>query len=190
MGPAGPWHGFCEEHAAGRLHWVEDGKVMKWGLRHADGTALTAREAARERARHARRQVDEGRKRPGEGDPWRRGNHSNRFRDDDWQATERAAEAGGMRTTTEMIAHGMEAMQDFLRCDRGDCYMGGPPVPVTWGDLTGKPLGAWITEAVKEIRAQHPRHQPVRIGAEPAAVPRKPASPGAVPFMEPKQAAR
>jgi hypothetical protein len=97
--------------------------------------------------------------------PWDRHNHSNRFREDDWTATESAAEDAGLPTTTELIAHGMEAMQDFLRCDRGDCYMGGPPVPVIWGDLTGRPLGAWITEAVKEIRRQHPRHQPVRIGA-------------------------
>jgi hypothetical protein len=111
--------------------------------------------------------------------PWDHHGHSNRYREDDWQATENTAEAAGL-PTTEMIAHGMEIFQGYLRCNRGDCYFGTPPVPVIWGDLTGKTLGEWVTEAVAQVKRQHPRHEPVLIG--------KPT--GAVRFMEPAQAAR
>lgn len=115
-------------------------------------------------------------------EPWDHHGHSNRFREDDWQATERAAETAELHTTTELIAHALEVMQGFLRCDRGRCYTDGPPVPVTFGDLTGKTPGEWIAEAAKQVKRQHPRHEPVTIGA-PATT--RPASPGDVPFISP-----
>jgi hypothetical protein len=96
--------------------------------------------------------------------PWDRHGHSNRFREDDWQATERGAEKAGM-TATDRIAYGMQVQDDRLRCGRGGCVMDGPAIPVIWGDLTGKTLGQWIAEAVKTIEDQHPRHEPVLIGA-------------------------
>jgi hypothetical protein len=114
-------------------------------------------------------------------DPWDRHNHSNRFREDDWQATDGAAKAAG-QTTTERIAHGMEAMLGYLRCDRGRCATSGPPVPVAFGDLTGKTPGEWITEAAQQVRQQHPGHEPVTIGTGEQSVA---LTPGAISFREP-----
>lgn len=102
-------------------------------------------------------------------DPWNRHQHSNRFREDDWQATERTAEETGLPTTTELIALGMQVMQGYIRCDKGGCSLDGPPVPVTFGDLGGRPLGEWVAEAAQEVTAQHPDHRPVTIGAQPQA---------------------
>jgi hypothetical protein len=129
----------------------------------------------------------------GMSNPWDRLNHSNRFREDDWHATKGIAEEADL-SHTALIAHGMEVMQGFLRCDRGNCYTSGPPVPVTFGDLAGKTPGEWIAEAAKQVRRQHPRHHPVTIGAQPAAhvipatpepLPRARTRPGAAVFMEP-----
>lgn len=127
---------------------------------------------------------------------WDRHNHSNRFREDDWQGTKRDAEAAGLDTTTELIAHGMEVMRGYLRCSRGACMTDAPPVPVTFGNLEGKTLGEWITEAVRQAESQHPRHEPVMIGAappghvapaapEPLLRARARTRPGAAVFMEP-----
>ena len=102
--------------------------------------------------------------------PWDHHLHSHRFREDDYQATEDTAEAAGMPTTTRLIAHGMEVMQNYLRCDLGRCYTDGPPIPVTFGDLSGKTFGEWVARAVRQAESQHPRHEPVRIGAEPASL--------------------
>ena len=87
-----------------------------------------------------------------------------RSREDDWQATEDDAQAAGLNTTT-LIAHGMEVMQGYLRCHRGDCNADAPPVPVMFGDLTGKTLGEWVIAAVNLAVSQHPNHEPVWIGA-------------------------
>ena len=114
--------------------------------------------------------------------PWDHHGHSNRFREDDWQATERTAKAAGLRTTTELIAHGMEVMQGYIRCDRGRCYTDAPPVPVTFGDLTGKTPGEWIAEAARQVRDQHPAHEPVVIGAGSATAP---VAAKSVRFVEP-----
>lgn len=99
-------------------------------------------------------------------DPWNRHQHSNRFREDDWQATEHTAKATGI-PTTELIALGMQVMQDYIRCDKGGCSLDGPPVPVTFGDMTGKTFGEWVAKAAEEVTAQHPDHKPVTIGAQP-----------------------
>ena len=101
--------------------------------------------------------------------PWSRHNHSNRFREDDWQATEDIAEAADLLTTT-LIAHSMEVMRGYLRCHRGDCGADGPPVPVMFGDLTGKTPGEWIAEAANLAVSQHPNHEPVWIGVPPPAL--------------------
>jgi hypothetical protein len=100
--------------------------------------------------------------------PWDRHNHSNRYREDDWQVTERGARESKM-ATTERIAHGMQVMAGYLRCGRGGCVMDGPAIPVTFGNLDGKTLGEWIAEAVELAESQHPEHFPVRIGAGPEA---------------------
>jgi hypothetical protein len=128
-------------------------------------------------------------------EPWDRHGHSVRFREDDWQATEATASTAELYTTTELIAHGMEVMLGYLRCDRGRCATEGAPVTVTFGDLTGKTLGEWIAEAAKQVRRQHPHHEPVTIGATPSqVVPAAPeplqrararTRPGAAVFMEP-----
>ena len=91
-----------------------------------------------------------------------------RSREDDWQATEDDAQAAGLNTTT-LIAHGMEVMQGYLRCHRGDCNADAPPVPVMFGDLTGKTLGEWVIAAVNLAVSQHPNHEPVWIGRTVAA---------------------
>ena len=113
--------------------------------------------------------------------PWSRHNHSNRFREDDWQATEDDAKAAAL-TTTALIAHGMTVMQGYLRCHRGRCDAADPPVPVMFGDLTGKTLGEWVIEAAKLAVSQHPNHKPVWIGTPTSGI--APATP------EPLQRAR
>ena len=127
---------------------------------------------------------------------WDRHNHSMRFREDDWQLHERSAKALRLATTTEYVDQAANVAEGYLRCHRGGCTTDGPPIPVTFGDLTGKTLGEWITLAVKRAGSQHPRHEPVMIGAAPSGtvVPATPESllrarartrPGAMKFMEP-----
>lgn len=122
--------------------------------------------------------------------PWSRHNHSNRFREDDWQATEDDAEAAKLLTST-LIAHGMEVMQGYLRCYRGRCGSDAPPVPVMFGDLTGKTFSEWVIEAAKLAVSQHPNHKPVWIGTPTSGIvpampePRARTLPGAAVFMEP-----
>ena len=103
-----------------------------------------------------------------------------RSREDDWQATEDDAEAAGL-LTARLIAHGMTVMQGYLRCHRGRCDADDPPVPVMFGDLTGKTFGEWVIEAAKLAVSQHPNHTPVWIGT--------PTS-GVVSAQEPPQRAR
>jgi hypothetical protein len=72
-----------------------------------------------------------------------------------------------------------EAGLGFIRC--WTCF---EPVPVEFGDLTGKPLAEWIAETGKEIKTQHQDgHHPVTIGNEAALAPR--AAPGSAVFLEP-----
>ena len=68
-----------------------------------------------------------------------------------------------------------EAGLGFIRC--WTCF---EPVPVEFGDLTGKPLAEWIAETGKAVKAQHRAgHHPVIIGNGAGAEPRRqpPASP-------------
>jgi len=91
---------------------------------------------------------------------WDRHNHSMRFREDDW----RSAQEAGPDTTT-FLTQAANAALGYVRCRRGACMTDAPPVPVVFGDLTGKTLGEWIAQAVKQAESQHPRHEPVMIGA-------------------------
>ena len=171
--PISRWWGYCGEHAGPGL-WIEDGTVLKWELRHADGTAATLQEIARARAKHART----FRERP-DGGPAASEPHSIRFRNDLWEDAEQAVKAERTDMST-WVRQAMEARLGYLRCRR--CREDAPPVPVTFGDLTGKTLGEWIAEAAKQVRSQHPRHEPVVIGAQPATAP---AAAKSVRFMEP-----
>ena len=105
-----------------------------------------------------------------------------RFREDDWQAAGNAAEALRLDTATEFYEQAANAALGYVRCQRGACRTDAPPVPVVFGNLEGKTLGEWITEAVRLAESQHPRHEPVTIGAEPATAP---AAAKSVRFMEP-----
>ena len=108
-----------------------------------------------------------------------------RFREDDWQAAGNAAEALRLDTATEFYEQAANAALGYVRCQRGACRTDAPPVPVMFGDLTGKTLGEWITEAVKRAESQHPRHEPVWIGTEGRATAAAPAAAKAVRFVEP-----
>ncbi len=120
-------------------------------------------------------------------DGWDRHNHSMRFREDDWQAAASAGDALRLDTTTEFYEQAANAALGYIRCQRGACRMDGPPVPVTFGDLTGKTLGEWITEAVRQAESQHPRHEPVTIGAQGKTPASAPVAAKAVRFMEPSR---
>lgn len=74
-----------------------------------------------------------------------------------------------------------EAGLGFIRC--WTCF---EPVPVEFGDLTGKPLAEWIAEAGKAIKAQHRHgHHPVTIGNAAPEAPAPRAAPGSAVFLEP-----
>src|ERR1017187_1524058 len=97
-----------------------------------------------------------------------------RFRDDDWAAAEDAAQARNTDTgprntdTGPLIISAAQAVLGDVRCS--GCWPEDPPVPLQWGDLTGRPLAEWIAEAEKQAARQHPDHEPVWLGAEPAPV--------------------
>ena len=98
-----------------------------------------------------------------------------RFHPDTWEIMESRR---GM-TASVHIRDMTEAGLGFIRC--WTCF---EPVPVEFGDLTGKPLAEWIAEAGKAIKAQHrDGHHPVTIGN--AAPARPAASPGTALFLEP-----
>jgi hypothetical protein len=90
-----------------------------------------------------------------------------RFRDDDWAAAEDAARARNT-DTGPLIISAAQAVLGYVRCYR--CPVDDPPVPLRCGDLTGRPLAGWIAEAEKRAVGQHPDHEPVWLGAEPAFV--------------------
>ena len=69
------------------------------------------------------------------------------------------------------------------------CYRCSEPVPVGFGDLTGKPLAEWVAEAGKTVTRQHKTgHHPIVVGREAPAAPApevpRPA-PGSAVFLEP-----
>lgn len=78
-------------------------------------------------------------------------------------------------TASTLINDMTEAGLGFARCYR--CF---EPVPVEFGDLTGKPLAEWVAEAGKAVTAQHrDGHHPVTIGngTPPATRRQSPVSP-------------
>ena len=81
---------------------------------------------------------------------------------------------------TTFLTEAAEARLGYARCYR--CALDAGPVPVEFGDLSGRPLDEWIADAVRAAAGQHPHHQPVRVGAgeRPAAVTHR-----TVPFREP-----
>ncbi len=120
-------------------------------------------------------------------EPWDRHGHTMRFREDLWDDAERVAQAERSDVTT-LLTETMEAMLGHLRCHR--CSLAAEPVPVEFGDLTGKPLREWIAGAVKQVVSQHPQHEPVVIGEKVSTPATAPAAAKAVRFMEPEQASR
>ena len=105
-----------------------------------------------------------------------------RFRDDDWEAAEdgaRAVKSDSVSTLAVLAVTVMTA--ECIRCYR--CRGNEPPVPVVMGDLTGTTLCEALLEAEERVAAQHPAHEPVRVGAGPGAP--MPPLPAAVKFVEP-----
>ena len=103
-----------------------------------------------------------------------------RFRDDDWRA---AGDTDSDVTTLVTLLLQVMAI-DGIRCYR--CALDAPPVPLESGDLQGRPLREWLAEAAEEVIRQHPRHEPVWIGARPGASSSPPSLAPAV-FREPGQ---
>lgn len=100
-------------------------------------------------------------------EPWSRLNHSTRWREDTWQAIEKAVKDGQALDVTAFITEAVEARLGYVRCRRGSCMTDAPPVPVTFGDLSGKTFSEWLTGTVRDVARQHGAHKPVRIGAQP-----------------------
>lgn len=98
-----------------------------------------------------------------------------RFHPDTWEIMESRR---GMIASVH-IRDMTEAGLGFIRC--WTCF---EPVPVEFGDLTGKPLAEWVAETGKAIKAQHRTgHHPVTIGN--ATAPVAQAAPGSAVFLEP-----
>lgn len=100
--------------------------------------------------------------------PSQRTPYSVRLAMDTVDAAKKAVRAGQAVDVNTWMTQVMEAALGYVRCHRGNCPGRTPPVPVTFGDLRGKTFGEWAAEAVEQVEAQHPRHEPVTIGAEPA----------------------
>ena len=125
---------------------------------------------------------------------WDRHVHTMRFRDDDWEAAEKIAWAAKSDITTLQTLAMTVITTQSIRCYR--CKEDAPPVPVKMGDLTGTSLREAVIAAEKQVVSQHPRHEPVMIGAappghvapatpEPLLRARARTRPGAAVFMEP-----
>lgn len=111
-------------------------------------------------------------------DPGGRHTKSARIWDGTWEDLTRLGKDEGFAPST-LIGDTADLLAGYFRCAR----CGGTPVPVSFADLSGRPLREAVAEAEKAVRYQRCRfHKPVTIGASPAA---RPASPGDVPFMEP-----
>jgi hypothetical protein len=170
-----PWWAYCAEHARtyGRPDaplrgvWAEGGKVLKWGLCHTDGTLATAQEVARARAKHARESVKDAEPSPGARRPL-----NFRERGDTIQDVGQAAEVA-RTSASRWITEAIAARLGYARCLRCDAR-----VPLAFGGLSASALGKPLAEAVKRAERQHPGHEPVRVGGEPA-------HPAAIPFREP-----
>jgi hypothetical protein len=173
---------YCARHALEfHKHWAEDGRVLHWVLRRPDGTVLTQHEAARA-LRNWRGPAGWCKKHecpPCICPPESGHLISLRARADLRDDAGDAAAADGIDAST-WIREAMQARLNYLRC--GKCRETDPPVPLEFGDLTGRPMDEWIAEAVERVRRQHPRHEPVTVGAE---APAPLAHPGVVPFRSP-----
>ena len=175
--PISPWWAYCAQHAAvyGRRvedgHWVEDGRVLHWALRKPDGSVPTRGEAARA-LRNWRATAERPWRGPAESTPL-----SMRVRRD---LADDAREAAAGTDVSTWIRQAMQARLGYLRCDR--CRETDPPVRLEFGDLSGRPMDEWIADAAAEVKRQHPRHEPVTVGAE---APGPLAHPGVVPFRPP-----
>ena len=102
--------------------------------------------------------------------------HPIRFRTDMWADAERAAKAAGT-DRTGLVTQALEVFGlGYIRCGKCDYRSpDAPPVPVEFGDLTGRPPGYWVDRAAERIAQQHPDHGPVMVGAgRPAASQRQP----------------
>jgi hypothetical protein len=166
--PISPWWPYCARDTLGYgladrrrvedAHWVEDGKVMHYALRKRDGTVPTRAEAGRA-LRNWQATAALTWRSPAESTPL-----SMRVRRD-LRDGARGAAAGAGTDVSTWIRQAMQARLGYLRCET--CREDAPPVPLEFGDLTGKPLDEWIAETVEQVRRQHPRHEPVRVGAVP-----------------------
>ena len=116
----------------------------------------------------------------GECPPWSRHPHTIRYRDDDWGG---AQQAKANKEIADWISVSIQTRLQHVRCPRCDYRApASPPVPLVCGDMTGGTLDEWIGVAEKRVKAQHPRHEPVWLGAEPS-------TPAPVVFMPPMPAA-
>ena len=122
-----------------------------------------------------------------EPDPGGRHTKSARMWDGTWEDLTSLGRAEHFAPST-LIGDTADLLAGYFRCPR--CH--GTPVPVSFGDLSGRPLREWAAEAEKAVRYQKCKaHEPVTIGAAPpCAAPRPPVAPGTVKFMEPEQASR
>ena len=112
------------------------------------------------------------------GDAGGRHTKSARIWDGTWEDLTRLGKDEHFAPST-LIGDTADLLAGYFRCAR----CGGTPVPVSFADLTGRPLREWVAEAEKAVRYQKCKaHGPVVIGAASPA-------PAAV-FVEPKQAGR
>lgn len=165
---AARWWPYCGKHL-GRGLWAEDGAVVKWALCHADGTPATRQEAVRALGKR-----NGTRERP----PADTDLHSVRMRNDLWEDAENAAKTTrATASASAWIRQAMQVMLGGLRCPR--CREDAPPVPLEFGDLTGMTLAEAVADAAEQVKRQHPRHEPVTVGASATA---RQAALGDVPF--------
>jgi hypothetical protein len=118
--------------------------------------------------------------------PSPRNPHPVRLAEDTWGNVGEAARAGQAVTANTWAEQVIEAALGYVRCHRGSCPGRMPPIPVTFGDLTGMTFGEAAALAAEAAESQHPRHEPVRIGAEPGTA-SSPLSSGTAMFREPGQ---
>jgi hypothetical protein len=110
-------------------------------------------------------------------DAGRRHTKSARIWDGTWEDLTRLGREENFAPST-LAGDTADLLAGYHRCAR----CGGTPVPVTFGDLSGRPLREWVAEAEKAVRYQKCRdHQHVLVGAgtPPAATTEPPAPPSA-----------
>ena len=110
-------------------------------------------------------------------EPWDKHGHTMRFREDTWQES---MDAAGTDELTAWTSECLEARRDRIRCRR--CPDDAPVIPMEPGDMTGRPFSEWLADAVLQVYRQHPRHEPVWLGAAPSG-------PAPAVFMPPMPAA-